>query len=110
MEINVETITNTINDCIIDLAQHTLKDYVPQVQTDAPGIITEIKDKIPSWTHGLAFDDSISPEYLKVLIQNDKTLLKFESLAHTQVNRMQLEEFRKNVANLIVIGILLYLP
>ena len=83
---------------------------MPQVQTDTPEIISEIKDMMPNWTHNLTFDDSISPEYLKVLIQNDKKLIRFESLACTQINREQLEEFRKDVANLIVVGILLYLP
>lgn len=101
MAIDVVSTLNTIKTGIMGLAQSTLKNYLPQAESDAKNIADAIKDNVQTWTAQLT-SGQISPDDLKFLISGNEELLKIDALTQAGIVAIQLDQFKQGVVNIIM--------
>lgn len=101
MAIEVNSIINTIKTGITGIAQTSLKNYLPQVEADAQSIANVLQSNIEAWTTQLT-SGAISADDLKDLILTDEDVLKVAALTQKGLAQIQLDQFKQQVANLIV--------
>ncbi|HTA83458.1 MAG TPA: hypothetical protein VK783_11005 [Bacteroidia bacterium] len=101
MAIDVQAILNTITTGISNLAQSTLKGYLPQAEADGQNIVNAMKANVQTWT-GQLTSGQISPDDLKFLISGNEELLKIDALTQAGIAAITLDQFKQGVVNIVV--------
>ncbi|HXS37227.1 MAG TPA: hypothetical protein VN721_11040 [Flavipsychrobacter sp.] len=99
-QIDLQSLTNTLKQGVIDLAKKTLKDYEDQAKADGQQTIDSMKDELETWGEELK-SGQIDSDDLKDLIAGQEDLFKMTALEEAGVAAIEIDKFKSGLIELV---------